>query len=87
MDEESRNKLAGLAAERDAQLQKYTPDEEWRNLFERAKQLFRDAAFPRNVARLLVRVFVVRNIGGANCETVLARVLAKAQSKGFEAAL
>lgn len=87
MDVETRNKLSELAAERDAQHNKYTSNEEWRDLFERAKQLFRDAAFPRNITRLLVRVFVVRNIAGANCETVLARVLAKAQSKGFEAAL
>ena len=77
LEPEMKKKLAGLAAERDEQHGKNTSTTEWRDLFDRARQLFREAALPRNVSRLLTRVFSVRKIPGANCETVLARVLAQ----------
>ena len=78
LDKEMKEKLAKLAAERDGQHGKNTSTDEWKDLFDRARQLFRAAALPRNVLRLLTRVFSVRKIPGANCETVLAKVLGKA---------
>ncbi len=39
-------KLSAIAAERDDQLKRNTSDEEWRDLFGRAKHLFRECAFP-----------------------------------------
>ena len=78
LDKEMKEKLAKLAAKRDGQHGKSTSTDEWKDLFDRARQLFRAAALPRNVSRLLTRVFSVRKIPGANCETVLAKVLAKA---------
>lgn len=71
--------LAKLAAERDVQLTKETTTEEWRDLFDRARCLFREAALPNNVSRLLTRIFSVRRIPDNHCESVLARVLAKSQ--------
>ena len=61
--------------------------EEWRDLFERAKQDFRDAALPRTVARFLIRLLAVCKIQAANCETALAKVLATSQNQGYEAAV
>jgi hypothetical protein len=56
-------------------------------LFDHARYLFREAALPKNVARLLTRVFTVWKIPGNHCESVLARILAKAQKEGYEAAV
>ena len=44
-------------------------------------------AVPQNVSRLRRQAFAVRVTKGVHTETVLARVLAKSQSKGYEAAL
>jgi hypothetical protein len=44
---------------------------------ERARCLFRDAALPLNVSRLLGQAFYARYIHAADTETVLARVLQK----------
>ena len=82
-----KDKITELAEERDDQLKVETTKEVWQDLFDRARQLFREAALPRNVARLLTRICVVRRLPAPNCETVIARVLAKAQTKGYEAAL
>jgi hypothetical protein len=71
--------LSKLAAERDGQLGQNTATEVWRDLFDRARCLFREAALPNNVSRLLTRIFSVRPIPGNHCESVIARVLAKAQ--------
>jgi hypothetical protein len=70
------DKLSALAKERDA-YRTGTPatDEEWRALMERARCLFREAALPLNVSRLLSMAFFVRNLPRFNTETVLARVL------------
>lgn len=87
MDAAAKQRLSELAAERDLQLQRHTPADEWRNLFDRAKQLFRDAALPQNLARILTSVFAVKRIQAASCETVLAKVIAAAQTKGYEAAV
>ena len=54
---------------------------------DRAQCLFRAIALPQNVSRLLRQAFAVRAVRGKTTETILARVLAKAQSKGYEAAL
>ena len=53
-------KLEELAKERDAQLKVETTTEAWRDLFDRARCLFREAALPNNVSRLLTKVFSVR---------------------------
>ena len=82
-----KKKLSALASERDEQHRKDTSTADWKDLYSRARQLFREAAIPRHVSRLLARVFSVRKISGVNCETVLAKVLAKAQAQGYEAAL
>ncbi len=71
--------LSKLAAERDGQLGQNTATEVWRDLFDRARCLFREAALPNNVSRLLTRIFSVRPIPGNHCESVITRVLAKAQ--------
>ena len=76
-----------LAKERDAQLKVETSTKDWRDLFDRALCLFRDAALPNNVARLLTRVFSIWTVPGGNCESILARVLATSQEKGYEAAV
>ena len=80
-------KLEELAKERDAQLKVETSTKAWRNLFDRARCLFREAALPNNVARLLTKVFLVRKVPGGHCETILARVLSTSQKKGYEAAV
>ncbi len=80
-------KLAALAAERDGQIKRDTSDEEWRDLFGRAKRLFRDCGFPIDTSRVLTRVFAARSHKGSNIESVLARVLVRAQEKGYEAAV
>ncbi len=79
--------LVKLAAERDGQLKKDTTTEDWRDLFDRARCLFRDAALPNIASRLLTRIFSVHPVPGNHCESVLARVLVKAQKQGYEAAL
>jgi hypothetical protein len=79
--------LEELAKERDAQLKVETTTEDWRDLFDRARCLFRDAALPNSVARLLTRVFSTRAIPGGHCEPILARILATSQEKGYEAAV
>ena len=76
-----------LAKERDAQLKVETSTEDWRDLFNRTRCLFRYAALPNNVARLLTRVFSIRTIPGGNCKSILARVLATSQEKGYKAAV
>ena len=80
-------KLEELAKERDAQLKVETSTEDWRDLFDRARCLFREAALPNNIARLLTKVFLVRKVPGGHCETILARVLSTSQKKGYEAAV
>jgi len=78
LEDDMKKKISALAAERDLQHGKNTPKADWKDLYDRARQLFCDAALPRNVSRLLTCVFLVSKIFGANCETVLAKVLAKA---------
>jgi len=56
-------------------------------MLDRAQRLFRATAVPINVSRLLRQAFAVRNLRGRTTETVLARVFAKAQAVGFEAAV
>ena len=79
--------LAKLAAERDGQLKQDTTTEDWRDLFDRARCLFREAALPNNVSRLLTRIFSIHPVPGNHCESVIAWVLVKAQKQGYEAAL
>ena len=87
LDHSTKTQLIKLAADRDRQLGRNTTTEEWRELFEKAKQLFRDAAFPRNLVSLLTRVFAVRKFQAANCETVLAKVISASRTQGHEAAV
>ena len=71
-------KMEQLAKERDAQLKVETSTEAWRDLFDRARCLFREAALPNNVSRLLTRIFSTRRVPANHCESVIARVLVKA---------
>lgn len=81
-------KLSKLAAERDEQRRVGTATtEEWRDLLDRAQYLFRDCRLPQSTSRLLRQAFAVRSLRGSTTETVLSRVLAKAQTKGYEAAV
>ena len=60
---------------------------EWRDLLDRAQCLFRGLAVPQNISRILRQAFAVRDSKGFTTESILARTLAKAQTKGYEPAL
>ena len=88
LDAKSLQDLSKLAAERDEQRRTGSASmEQWRDLLDRAQCLFRAAALPINISRLLRQAFAVRSTRGRTTESVLARVLAKGQTKGFEAAV
>ena len=54
---------------------------------DRAQRLFRAASIPRLLHDVIRQAFAARNIHGTTTKTVLARVLAAAQTRGFEAAV
>ena len=83
-----RNELAALALEQDQQRQSGTATmEQWRDLLDRAQCLFRACAIPQNISRLLRQIIATKYLrGNLTTESVLARVMSKAQSKGYEAA-
>ena len=88
LDPAKRKELSALAKERDQQrISGETSLDQWRGLLDRAQCLFRGLALPAGIARLIRQAFAVRSIRGYSTETVVARVLAKAQSSGYEAAL
>jgi hypothetical protein len=87
MDKESKDKLKALAKERDSQLKENASFDQWKDLLRRARQLFRDSALPINLSNLLGQVFYHRLTKPVTCETVLAKILAKAQKSGYEAGL
>ena len=88
LDEKLKKELSELAKERDLQRAAGNSTmEQWRGLLDRAQCLFRALALPYNVCRLLRQAFALRHLRGRTTETVLARVLAKAQSVGYEAAV
>ena len=88
MDATKLAEMAALAKERDEQrLSSSCTTQQWRGLLDRAQYLFRGLALPRNIAELVRQAFAVHNLRGFSTETVAARVLAKAQASGYEAAL
>ena len=88
LDKQARSDLQALAKERDLQRSTGTATtEEWRGLLDRAQCLFRGLRLPINICRLLRQAFSLRFLKGHTTETVLARLLSKAQKLGYEAAL
>ena len=72
---DTKKKLVAFAKERDEQMKTETSFEDWRDLFDRARALFCDAAIPYKTAKLITRLFSVRTFRGFNCETGVALVL------------
>ncbi len=90
LDAKHKRELSALAKERDQQRAAghlAISIDAWRGLLDCAQCLFRGLALPANISRLARQAFAVRDTKGRTTETVLARVLAKAQTQGYEAAV
>ena len=56
-------------------------------MLDRARALFQTVELPTGTSRLLRQAFAVHSIRGRTTETVLARVLGRALTEGYQAAV